>query len=173
MEQGFRIDVPRPDEAAEIARVHLRAWREAYGALLSERFLGATELERRTLFWTRLLTMEDSPYTTAVARAPDGVVGLAMAGPAAAPDGFSPRAPEQLYILYVLARWHGTGVGQALLDRVTGPRPTELWVARDNPRARAFYARNRFEPDGDERVDEDLDGLVELRMVRGRLGEDR
>lgn len=165
---AFLIDTPAPGEASRLAQVHLSSWRETYGVLVPDRFLGAAALEQRTEFWRRLLSLESSPYASAVACAPEGIVGLAMAGPVRPPEGFAPRRPEQLFILYVLAAWHGGGVGQALLDHTLGTRPAELWVARHNPRARAFYARNGFEPDGDERVDEDLDGLEEIRMVRGR-----
>ncbi|WP_369126832.1 GNAT family N-acetyltransferase, partial [Aeromonas veronii] len=56
--------------------------------------------------------------------------------------------PEELTMLYLLASTHGGGAGQALLDAVLADRPASLWVAADNPRAHAFYRRNRFAPDG-------------------------
>jgi len=72
----------------------------------------------------------------------------------------------QLWGLYVLAELHGTGVGQALLDAVIPPRtPAQLYVAKGNARAEAFYRRNGFEVDGLEVLDDRFD-LVELRMVR-------
>ncbi|MGA8047514.1 MAG: hypothetical protein WCA30_14740 [Dermatophilaceae bacterium] len=97
MGKAFWIDTPALAETRELALVHVSAWRETYGAILPERFLGASALER----------------------------GLAMTGPTRAPSGFSARAPEQLFILYVLAAWHGRGVGQALLDRVVDARPED------------------------------------------------
>ncbi|WP_439688481.1 GNAT family N-acetyltransferase [Curtobacterium sp. SP.BCp] len=51
-------------------------------------------------------------------------------------------------MLYVLARAHGSGAGQALLDAALGHRSASLWVAEDNPRAQAFYRRNGFTVDG-------------------------
>lgn len=47
-----------------------------------------------------------------------------------------------------------------------GSEPATLWVAEDNPRARGFYARNGFTPDGTRKVDEAADDLAEIRMVR-------
>lgn len=44
-------------------------------------------------------------------------------------------------------------------------RPAELWVAQDNARARRFYEKNGFVHEGDGKVDADLDGLIEARMV--------
>jgi RimJ/RimL family protein N-acetyltransferase len=46
-----------------------------------------------------------------------------------------------------------------------GGREAFLWVFRDNARARAFYLRNGFRPDGAERV-EPFFGPIEIRMVR-------
>jgi GNAT superfamily N-acetyltransferase len=90
-------------------------------------------------------------------------VGLALAGPSTGRT--SPRALE-LQILYVLKSAHGTGAGQALLDAVIGDRPAQLWVAEDNPRANAFYRRNRFVPDGARIVDAEANNMVEIRLVR-------
>ncbi|MCB5275771.1 hypothetical protein BJG92_03324 [Arthrobacter sp. SO5] len=40
-----------------------------------------------------------------------------------------------------------------------------LWVAKDNPRAVAFYRRNGFEFDGAEQTDP-APKIVDARMVR-------
>ena len=69
-------------------------------------------------------------------------------------------------MLYVLADHHGTGIGQLLLDAVVAPGvPAQLWVAEHNPRARRFYERNGFLPDGASFIDERLN-LAEVRQVR-------
>ena len=82
---------------------------------------------------------------TVVAEDASGIVGFAAVQTTAEQDAV--RA-EELTMLYVLARAHGSGVGQSLLDTVLAERPASLWVAADNPRAHAFYRRNRFAPDG-------------------------
>jgi ribosomal protein S18 acetylase RimI-like enzyme len=61
---------------------------------------------------------------------------------------------------------HGTGIGQALLDEVLGEEPAMLWVAKENPRAIAFYRRNGFELDGAEEVDPSMPSITHARMVR-------
>jgi ribosomal protein S18 acetylase RimI-like enzyme len=65
----------------------------------------------------------------------------------------------------VLAAHHGTGIGQTLLDEVLGSGPAQLWVAKQNPRAIAFYRRNGFAFDGAEQTDESTD-ITEARMLR-------
>ena len=43
-------------------------------------------------------------------------------------------------------------------------QPAFLWVAQNNPRAQAFYARNRFRADGAV-VGDDI-GLTEMLLTR-------
>lgn len=83
-----------------------------------------------------------------------------MSGPS--PNGA--HEPTQLYVLYVYAAFHGSGVGAALLASVIEPTtPAALWVADPNPRAQAFYRKNGFVPDGSVKIEDDL---REIRMVR-------
>ena len=98
----------------------------------------------------------------------EAICGLVAAGPARDPDGATrPARPAELWALYVEASRHGTGLGQRLLDSVLERHlPAELWVFRDNPRARTFYGRNGFVPDGATFVDDRFPDLPEIRMVR-------
>lgn len=43
---------------------------------------------------------------------------------------------------------------------------SQVWVLLVNDRARMLYGRNGFREDGVQFIDPDLDGLVEVRMVR-------
>ncbi len=162
----FEVVVPRLDDAPELASVHVQAWREAYGQLLPERFYDDAARERRRVMWSGLLAGNHAAERVRVARREGRIVGFVARGPAAEHQGHPPQREEQLYALYVLSSCYGHGVGQALLDQALGERPARLWVAKDNVRARRFYEKNGFTADGTEQVDPDLDGLVEIRMVR-------
>jgi len=139
--------VTRPatvEDAESIARVHATSWRETYGRLVEDPDTNPWfDVDRRVGMWRTYL--EDGVFSTTVAEDPTGVIGFAAAQRAVEPDAVR---PEELAMLYVLERAQGTGVGQALLDGVLGGRPASLWVAADNPRAHAFYRRNRFTADG-------------------------
>lgn len=161
---GVRVRVARPSDAAAMARVHVATWREAYRGLMTDEVLDDPEfVARREALWDRVLTDErPGRNRVAVAESTDGIVGIAMSGP---PMDDDTAAERQLYVLYVYAAHHGSGLGAALLSAVTDEsEPTCLWVADPNPRAQAFYRRSGFAPDGAERVD---DGVRELRMLRG------
>lgn len=98
-----------------------------------------------------------------VAEADDHIIGFSMA---AHPQDEDDVRDVQLFMLYVLKEFHGTGAGQELLDASLGNQPSQLWMAKDNPRARRFYEKNGFEPDGAERIDSSSNGLQTIRMVR-------
>ena len=93
------------------------------------------------------------------------IVGFSGSGPARDED--APRSRE-LYFIYLLEAWHGTGIGQRLFDAVV---PAEdrvyLWVADDNPRAHRFYHRNGFTLDGVSHQEPFLgETITEVRFVR-------
>ncbi len=97
------------------------------------------------------------------------VVGHASAGPARPND--TARAPvrvRELWSLYVRATEYGTGLASRLLETVLPAGvPAEVWVFEQNPRARAFYAKHGFVPDGARHVfGPELHHQAEIRMVR-------
>lgn len=143
-------------------------WRATYSDLVPASFWESATVEARTASWERWLATppsEGRPLVV-VAEVDDVVVGHAISGPAIEVGGFAPVRDLQLYSLYVLPEHHGTGVGQALLDAVVPAGPAQLWVAEENPRARRFYERNGFVPDGPRCTDDRFGGIVEIRMVR-------
>ncbi|HMH59284.1 MAG TPA: GNAT family N-acetyltransferase, partial [Galbitalea sp.] len=73
------------------------------------------------------------------------IVGFASANTGGGAERLRDRELESIYLL---AAQYGSGLGQRLIDAVLGDAPAFLWVADDNPRARAFYSRNGFIPDG-------------------------
>ncbi|MET3949318.1 GNAT family N-acetyltransferase [Arthrobacter sp. UYEF36] len=150
------------DDAAGIARVHLQAWRESYAHLLPASSLAGLQQGPREARWRGIITAATSDIW--VACAGKEIVGWASAG--AGRDDNGPRRRE-LEGIYVLASQYGSGAGQLLLDAAVGDAGAYLWIAEENPRAFAFYRRNRFVPDGATAVHE-LAGIPVriLRMVR-------
>lgn len=150
-----------------MARIHVQAWRETYSAHFPDDYFGEPMLEQRRRMWHRAIDEDDPSHRVRVAELDGRAVGIALAGPSL---GDEAARELQLYVIYVLAEAHGTGVGQELLEAVLGDEPAQLWVAEDNPRAIAFYARNGFHPDGaTQTADRGVTGfppLTEIRLVR-------
>jgi GNAT superfamily N-acetyltransferase len=161
---GMTIDVRRADmsDARGIAEVHVQAWREAYAHLVSAGGLGRLSVDQRELRWNEIIPHPNAEIW--VATDEGAVIGFAGAGTSL--DADAPRDLE-LQTLYVLASHYGSAAGQRLLDAVLGDSPATLWVADDNPRARAFYARNRFRPDGTTKIGPVAGTeILEARLVR-------
>jgi GNAT superfamily N-acetyltransferase len=170
-------------DAAQIAEVQRDSWFGAYAGIIAGEIIDrVTALDGgarvRQSFRTR-------PWQRMIVAVPDGedggIVGYAAFGPETdvlgAPwphplstDGEERRVAE-LYALYVRPAWWSTGTGRALMERVlarsvaAGYSAVTLWVLRDNRRARRFYERAGFAPDGATNV---LTGLGDVRELRYR-----
>jgi GNAT superfamily N-acetyltransferase len=148
-------------DAERGAVCHLACRREAYEELVDAERLAAltADLEATIAMWRRFIVSGEPPV---VAVAGDTVVGFINAGPNTEPGA---AVAFQLRVLNVRRAYWGTGLAQRLYDEAVGDRDAYLWVMRDNARARGFYARNGFVPDGAERVDPDF-AVPIIRMVR-------
>jgi len=161
--RAVRIRPAEPGDALGCARVHHTSWVETYSALLPAPHWETDTLELREQRWRRWLS-GDAAVT--LAESGGEIVGFAIGGAARRVGEHAPVRDQELYSLYVLSVHHGGGVGQALLDAVLpADVPAQLWVAAENPRARRFYERNGFTPDGARHVEEALD-LAEVRLIR-------
>lgn len=127
-------------DIADVARVHVAAWDAAKDGLHlpSRRTAG-----ERSQHWTAFLG--DGVGELWVAEEAPGLLGFLSFGPSRDED----RPGEtELYTLYVDLEAWGRGVGSALMEVLPAADPVSLWVAERNIRARDFYARHGFTPDG-------------------------
>jgi len=138
---AYLVTPAGPGDALDLARVHVRAWRETYPGMLPQSFLDRMLPEAHAARWVwRLLHAEE---ITLAAEGPDGLVGYASG------DTVSRRGPAaadaEITTLYVLKRAQGEGVGRALMTGLArtlaakDARSLVIWVLRDNLRARGFY----------------------------------
>ena len=157
---GVSLRLATPDDVPACARLHVACWRAAYGPLVAPELLeGRLDLARFEEAWrTRLEGGEQRLLAVS-----DGVpIGFAASGPGRDADRPTPR---ELYALYVAEAHWRRGVGRLLLAEELDGQDASLWVLEDNARARRFYERLGFEPDGCRREHAAL--LVqELRLVR-------
>ena len=161
--EDARLRRAAPEDARGCASVHHTSWVETYSALLPASHWETDTLEKRVQTWQRWL---DRGAEATVAEVEGRVIGFAIAGAARRVGEHDPVRDRELFSLYVLAVHHGGGAGQALLEaELPADVPAQLWVAEENARARAFYRRNGFVPDGARFRDESLD-LAEVRLVR-------
>lgn len=158
------------DDAPGIGRVHVVGWHEAYTGRMPQSILDGLDVERSTRAWRTILA-GDYPGDVGevwVAEVDGTVIGFASSG--AGRDDDAVPGHRELYAIYILAEHYGSGAGQALLDAAIGRAAASLWILEDNPRARAFYERNGFRPDGSVKDDDRWgDPVREVRLVRPAL----
>ncbi|HWI31411.1 MAG TPA: GNAT family N-acetyltransferase [Microbacterium sp.] len=161
------------DDAAGIGRVQVQGWHEAYTGRMPQAILDRLDVGRSTNAWRRVLAgvVAGDESDIWVAERAHTIVGFASSGACRDEDATPGR--RELFAMYVLAEHYGTGVGQALVDAAIGDAAASLWMLEDNPRARAFYRRNGFEPDGHVKDDDRWGEPVrEVRLIRrGGAGE--
>lgn len=161
---GYVVRDMRLSDAADVGRVHVEVWRQAYAGLMPADYLSALDPQAAAARWQKVLSEPPGDVLRLVGVAPSGeVVAMAASGPSRDDDA---PTPWELWAINILADHHGSGLADLLMDQLVGDRPASLWVAHGNERAAGFYARHGFVADGTEKTD-GKHGTVEDRMVRG------
>ena len=158
-----------PDDATEVASVHVRTWQVAYRGLMPDEYLDALRPEDRAKRYT--FGSSDPLQPATIVAVDEGAIrGFATTGPALSTDGHS---SGELYALYVDPSSWRLGIGRALIAaarehlRSQGFTEACLWVLVGNDRAERFYRADGWVSDGTRRV-ADVHGLMvnEVRYDR-------
>ncbi|MDQ0754550.1 GNAT family N-acetyltransferase [Arthrobacter sp. B3I4] len=160
----YTIRQAAPGDADALVRMHTAVHEECYGHVLPAAFFAARRASIQERTERRRPYLDSSEPRIIALDASGEIVGFADAGPGR--DDDRPRDLE-LYSLYTLARAYGSGLGSAMLNTALGNSAAYLWVLEDNPRARAFYAKHGFRPDGERKLlPAEWSDLPEIRLVR-------
>ena len=127
MNAAFEIEEARPEDAREIANIHLVARRAATPYLHQVH----TDVETQDWFG-RVVGKPRGAWW--VARHAEGVIGYMLVD------------RESLDHLYVRPDWQRRGIGRALLDKAKAlsPHRLMLWTFERNTNARTFYEAKGF-----------------------------
>ncbi len=138
-------------DAAEMGRLHVRAWQAAYRGIMPDEYLDGLRPDDRIEMWRGHFARADrAPLLVAVSSG--AVVGFAVFGAEAAAEP-SPSCGE-LYAMNLDPDSWGQGIGRLLLRSVTealtamGYGEAVLWVVPQNDRARALYESEGWSADG-------------------------
>ena len=146
------------EETRGKAYVHWKSWHEAYPGLIAQEHLDKLTLQKCEEIAFRW------PENLIVAKDGDWVVGFV---------GYGNREEEppelgEVFALYVLAEYYGTGVGrmlmEAALEQLKGYPQVCLWTLKENSRAIRFYRKCGFVPDGKEKMNTYIQA-AEIRMT--------
>jgi ribosomal protein S18 acetylase RimI-like enzyme len=170
---GVTARPAQPEDALQIAMIHVYAWQSAYRGIVPDEYLDSLSIEQRASGWRQILSR--SPEDVWVALENDEVLGWISA--AASRDSDAGPATGEIWAIYVAPEHWRTGIGRMLCEGAEqrlgkqGMDEVTLWVLRDNQRALRFYQSHGFSIDPGIEKTEGKTGakLIEVRM-RKRLG---
>lgn len=156
----------RLEDCEAVGRVHVEAWQAAYRGLMPDDYLDALDPSARAERWRSALSggpgqggcrLQGRDALLLVAENEAGtVVGISVVGPDRSGED---ATTGELWMINLAPEAWGSGVGAALLAAATeelrhaGYRQAALWVLVGNPRARRFYEREGWAPDGARKRD--------------------
>ena len=132
---------PGPDDAEDLARLHITCWRETYQGLLPDAFLNRMSVPVHTRRFRAGLLNPGPLDATLAAADRHGIIGYAQGGPSRA----GRPGEAEVMTLYVLRAAHSRGIGRELMTSMArimaanGATSLMLSVLRDNIPARGFY----------------------------------
>jgi GNAT superfamily N-acetyltransferase len=142
LSDDIKIRPAQSNDAVEISRIHVEAWRDAYAALLPAEYLARLDPRIEAARWNR--SASSRLENTLVADADGEIAGYAIIGPA---RGQRDQPAGEIYALYVETDWREQGVGRALIEaafdrfRKRGLGQAVIWCLEGNFAARGFYER--------------------------------
>jgi ribosomal protein S18 acetylase RimI-like enzyme len=157
-----RIRRAVPGDALSIATVHVRSWKGAYPGLIPQSYLDALTPDDRVDQWEQALDATAWPRTgTIVLLGPAAGEG-ADKGPLTGFVSISPTRDDdadpddvgEILTLYLDPPAFGSGGADLLMSaalvalRAAAYTTATLWVLDTNARARRFYERRGWQPDG-------------------------
>lgn len=161
------------DDAAGIAAVQVRAWREEYVDLLPAEVIEALDQDQFAQAWQASLSSpKDARNRVLVALERNTVRGFAVTGPTTDPD-CDPVADAEISELTIdpdqTRHGHGSRLVQACADTLRADRfrTALIWLNATDDVRRAFLTGAGWAPDGAHReLDLHGDGSVRVRQVR-------
>ncbi|MCB9733056.1 MAG: GNAT family N-acetyltransferase [Deltaproteobacteria bacterium] len=175
MEHDAPIRVAAPGDAPGLARAHVTSWRMAYRGVLPAAYLARLSVTQLDAWWRQVVVgAARRGDRVHVAGGGEDVTAFSYFGGA---RGGGARGGEgEIYMLYVHPLATGLGLGSRLMEAALddlaarGLESCVVGVLEANTRARAFYARWGFAPDGGTRVDRLGGGRHVVLRYRRALG---
>jgi ribosomal protein S18 acetylase RimI-like enzyme len=148
----MQIRLARGADAPAVETIRIEAWRVAYRDLLPQDELDAMPIDANR--WRARFDVPPDGWATFVAERDSTVIGFAAVGPSRDEQGLG-----ELYAIYVDPKAWSSGAGRALIvqaeEQLARAYPAAtLWVLTGNARARHFYERAGWQPDGSVKAEE-------------------
>lgn len=162
---SFYIRSAVPADAAKCADIHMRSWIFAYKDFIPMDIIESHNA-RRPVMWNELLVNSEDIHYVAVLD--NIIIGIITINPPY--EGDLPETACELSGLYLDPDYVGKGYGRFSMDWIKqeifsrGYNMISLWVFDKNIRAKVFYEKCGFRPDG-KRSESGIDGLLKERYI--------
>jgi ribosomal protein S18 acetylase RimI-like enzyme len=160
-----------PAEATALRDLHLTTWEATYRDRAPEAWYGERLAAHAVREWGEILRSQAARGGGVLtARCDRRIVGLCQYGPTEDHD-HDPDQVGQIQRLYVHPARQRTGIGRSLLTasvdrlRQRGAHTATLWALETDQRARAFYERLGWKPDGARRTHPPTDVRYRLALA--------
>jgi ribosomal protein S18 acetylase RimI-like enzyme len=139
MSSEIIIRAARPEDAKDIAFVHVESWRTTYKGIVNQSYLDQLKYEDREKMWTSILHQYTPTAHVLVAydKEKKKTVGFISSGPK---RGFPElKYDGEISAIYILKEFQRQGIGEMLFDascrelRTAGFQNAMLWILKGNP----------------------------------------
>lgn len=163
----------RVSDAPGIGLVHVRSWQAAYRGSFPADYLNGLDPSLRAKRWASYLAGPHDREALLVAADEWEIAGFANIGPSR-DEGAGPDQGEVRAIYLMPDRWDQGLGGQLMssaLEELNRAHFSEaiLWVLDANRRARRFYERGGWDPDGAKKHDDTLGFRISEVRYRRKL----
>jgi len=151
-------------QARDAAKVHVLSWKAAYKGIVPDEYLDRLSVENRAeRFRENYERIKENSFVAANDGEIIGVLAIHKSLDADRADC------GEIEAVYLLPEYWGRGYGKQMMDFAIhklnewGFRDILLWVLEENLRARKFYEKCGFAPDGTKKETRIEKPLVEIR----------
>ena len=164
MSERFTIRRADQKDVRALSLILTASWKQAYQNILSaEELETSADAEKYEKIFLSLTEKHSNRFY--IAHCNDFPCGMLYSCPSrdAELKGFA-----EIVAIYILPEFWGQGLGQALMNKVLQEispfyAGVCLWVFKDNLRARRFYEKSGFSPDGREKTEKFSNQPVSVR----------
>jgi GNAT superfamily N-acetyltransferase len=168
---AIRVRRARRGDEPAVAELHVRCWKEAYRGLWPDDFVAALDPREHAPDY-EFESTEEGALETLLAVEDETIAGFVTFG--VSRDEDAPGLGE-VAALYVDPDRHRAGIGSHLMAdarrnlRECGHESALLWVLDGNARAREFYEREGWVPDGSTRTEQPYGAVSHVSRFRREL----
>jgi ribosomal protein S18 acetylase RimI-like enzyme len=149
----YTIRRATPEDALSLGTIHALSWKKAYKGIIPDEILFQITPEKRAHFFDKALNLQwEEDYLLQVESEPAGLLCIGKNR-----DDDVDDFVGEIWGIYLHPDFIQQGYGRILMDfalselKERGYTKVTLWVLKNNRKARFFYEKMGFQPDGKEK----------------------